>query len=144
MSFDEFGFVVSPWTNLARNYSCLMHGKIKSILYDFQVQNFIFPNCLTMHSLEFCTKRFGCFSFVSVCVFYKSKTCAIYYLSSFLNKVIYLGHQYVILVFPRLRGLFQVYNDVSDHVLGLLEIILNFSTSHSESFFPCSFISRIG
>jgi hypothetical protein len=97
-----------------------------------------------MHTWEFCTKSFGCFSFVCICVFYKSKTYVIYYLSSFLNKVIYLGLQYVILVFPRLEGLFQVYNDVSDHVLGLLAIILNFSTSHTKSFLPCSFISRIG
>jgi hypothetical protein len=43
--------------------------------------------------------------------------CAIYYLFSFLNIVIYLGLHYVILVFPRLGGLFQVYTDVSDHVL---------------------------
>jgi hypothetical protein len=28
--------------------------------------------------------------------------------------------------------------------LGLLAIILNFSTSNSESFLPCSSISRIG
>jgi hypothetical protein len=55
-----------------------------------------------------------------------------------------MGLHYVILVFPRLKGLFQVYNDVSDHVLGLLAIILKFSTSHSESFLPCSSISRIG
>jgi hypothetical protein len=56
---------------------------------------------------------------VCVCVFYKLKKYVIYYLSSFLNKVIYLGLHYVILLFPRLEGLFQVYNDVSDHVLGL-------------------------
>jgi hypothetical protein len=49
-----------------------------------------------------------------VFVFYKLKKYAIYYLSSFLNKVIYLGLYYVILLFPRLEGLFQVYNDVSD------------------------------
>jgi hypothetical protein len=37
----------------------------------------------------------------------------IFYLSNFLNKVIYLGFNYVILVFSKLEGLFQVYDDVS-------------------------------
>jgi len=93
-----------------------MHGKIKPILHDFQVQNVIFLDCPTMHALEFCIKSYGYFSFECVCVFvfYKLKKYAIYYLSSFLNKVIYLGLYYVILLFPRLEGLFQVYNDVSD------------------------------
>jgi hypothetical protein len=109
--------------------SCLMRGKIKPILHGFQVQNIIFLDCLTMHELEFCTKSYSCFSFLCLFVCYKSKTRTIYYLSSFLNKVIYLGLHYVILVFPRLWGLFQVYNDVSDHILWLLVIILNLSKS---------------
>jgi hypothetical protein len=68
--------------------------------------------------MEFRSKSYGSFSFVCVFVYFISKkTCAIYYLSRFLNKIIYLGLHYVILVFPRLGGLFQVYNDISDHVL---------------------------
>jgi hypothetical protein len=51
---------------------CLMCGKIKPILHGFQVQSISFPDCLTIHALEFYTKIYGCFNFVSVCVFYKS------------------------------------------------------------------------
>jgi hypothetical protein len=64
--------------------------------------------------------------------------CVIYYLSSFLNKVIYLGLKYVIFVFPRLGGLFQVYNDVLDQVLktfGNNIKLLNFSFRELSSLF---------
>jgi hypothetical protein len=39
----------------------------------------------------------------------------------FFNKVIYLGFNYVIFVFPRLGGLLQVNNDVQDQLLKLVE-----------------------
>jgi hypothetical protein len=64
--------------------------------------------------------------------------CVIYYLSSFLNKVIYLGVNYVILVFPRFGGLFQVYNDGLDQVLktfGNNIKLLNFSFKELSSLF---------
>jgi hypothetical protein len=61
-----------------------------------------------------------CFCVCSI----SKRTCVIYYLSSFFfffNKVIYLGFNYVILVFPRLGGLLQVNNDVQDQLLKLVE-----------------------
>ena len=68
-----------------------------------------------MHALEFCTKSYGCFSFVSVCVFFKLKTCAIYYLSSFLNKVIFFFGKltYVLKEEDKkiIRGIPQIYNE---------------------------------
>jgi hypothetical protein len=60
--------------------------------------------------------------YVCVCSISK-KTFDTYYLSSFLNKIIYLGLNYIILVFSRFIGLFQVCNDVSDQVLDIFEII---------------------
>jgi len=63
---------------LAPICSCLMSGKIKPILHDFQVQNVIFPDCLTMHALEFCTKHYGCFSFVCLFVLFISKKCMLF------------------------------------------------------------------
>jgi len=75
-----------------------------------------------MHALDFCMKSYNCFNFcIFVFVFYKSKTCVIYYLSGFLKNVIYVGLNYVILVFPNLGELFGVYSDVSDQILGLLK-----------------------
>jgi len=61
--------------------------------------------------------------FISVREFYKQKHVLFIFLSSFLNKVIYLGPNYIILIFPRLGGLFQVYNDVSNQAIDTFETI---------------------
>jgi hypothetical protein len=123
-SFEEFEFAVSLWANLSLNFHHFIALKNKPILHGFQVQNVIFPICLTMHALVFCTKSYGCFNFyVFVCVFYKWKICAFYYLSSFLKKVIYLVLNYVIMIFLRLWELFQVYNDVSNQVIEIFKTI---------------------
>jgi hypothetical protein len=62
-SFDEFGFAIISLTNFGLNLLLLMRGNINPILHGFQVSNVIFPNCTTMHALEFCTKSYGCFNF---------------------------------------------------------------------------------
>ena len=66
----SLGLLLAHGPILARICSCLMRGKINPIIHSFQVQNVIFPDCSTMHALEFCTKSFGCFSFV--CLFVSS------------------------------------------------------------------------
>ena len=48
---------------------------------------------------------------------------AIYYLFSFLNKVIDLDLNYVILMIPKLGRLFQVFNGVPDQILDTFERI---------------------
>jgi hypothetical protein len=110
-SFGDFGFTINPWVDLSLNIHHLIALENKLILYGFQVQNVIFPDYITMHALELCVRSYGCFYLymcVCVCSILKKNICAIYYLSSFLNKIIYLGLNYVILVFSRIEGLFQV------------------------------------
>jgi hypothetical protein len=89
-SFDEFGFAVSPWTNFSLNLFLYNAWAIKSYSICFQVQNVIFPDCLTMHALVFFTKSYGCFSFVCLFVSSISKKhvifiiCLVFWTKSFI------------------------------------------------------------